>query len=127
MGFGKSMATVTAGRVIDEDALDVPADAGTDLSTGGSDLAGTDTGPAGVLGSNLADAADVAAPAGGTGDGTGTVRTAALATELMDFRGLYRLLGAAAAAMLAARFWVAAQARRRPALQRPDLRTMWRW
>jgi hypothetical protein len=124
IGMGRSTATVAAGRVIDEDAFAVPADAGTDLSTGGADLAGGDSGPAGVLGSNL-DTGTVAAPADGTG--TRETQPISLALDPMDFRGLYRLLAAAAAAMIAARFWVAAQSRRRPPAPRPNLRTMWRW
>ena len=131
LGMGRSTATVAAGRVVDEDELGDVGDlgAGTDLSTGGSDLAGGDTGPAGVLGSNLesAGSGETAAPAGGD-TGTGTdIRPALSARDLMDFRPLYRLLAMATAVMLAARWWVQAQTRRRPAAARPDLRTMWRW
>ncbi|MEY2477041.1 MAG: hypothetical protein QOG87_2356 [Actinomycetota bacterium] len=127
LGMGRSTATVAAGRVVDEDTLGFPADAATDLSTGGSDLGGGDIGPAGVLGSNLESAGDVAAPPAGSTDAGGDVRPIVLAVDPMDFRGLYRLLAAAAAAMIAARFWVLAQTRRRPSAPRPNLRTMWRW
>lgn len=128
LGFGHSIASVTAGRVVDEEVLDIGGfDAGSDLTSGGSDLAGGDTGPAGVLGSALEAPADVAA-VGGAGDGgTRGLRPAVAAEDLMDFRGLYRLLAVAAAAMMAARFWAVAQARRRPAAPRPNLRTLWRW
>ena len=127
IGMGRSTATVAAGRVIAEDELAASADAGTDLSSGGADLAGGDTGPAGVLGSNLDAGGDVAAPAdtgGGTTDG---VQAASAVADLMDFRAMYRLMALAAAVMMAARFWVVAQARRRPPAPRPNLRTMWRW
>lgn len=127
IGMGRSAATVAAGRVIAEDELAGSADAGTDLSTGGSDLAGGDTGPAGVLGSNLETGGDLAAPAGTGGGTTGGVQAASAIADLMDFRAMYRLMAVAAAVMMAARFWVVAQARRRPPAPRPNLRTMWRW
>lgn len=128
LGFGHSIASVTAGRVVDE-VLDLGGfDAGSDLISGGSDLAGGDAGPAGVLGSALEAPADVAAVGGGADDsGTRDLRPAVAVEDLMDFRGLYRLLAVAAAAMVAARFWAVAQARRRPAVARPNLRTLWRW
>jgi hypothetical protein len=130
LGMGRSTATVAAGRVVDEDALggDVgDFGAGTDLSTGGSDLVGGDSGPAGVLGSNLESTDTAAAPAGGDTGVATAVRPVASVDDLMDFRGLYRLLAVAAAVMLGARFWVLSQSRRRPPASRPDLRTMWRW
>jgi hypothetical protein len=128
LGLGRSTATVTAGRVIDEDELIGGLDTGDDLEPGGSELAGADTGPAGVLGSSLEAPADVAAAVGATpNERTPDVRPAGAVTDLMDFRGLYRLLAVAAVAMMAARFWALAQAGRRGPSPRPNLRAMWRW
>ena len=126
LGMGQSTATVSAGRLIAEDDLDA-LDTGADLSSGGADLA-DDAGPAGVLGDALESPGDVAALGDVTGDdGTTDVRSVAAVEDLMDFRGLYRLLAAAAAVMVAARFWAVAQARRRPPAPRPNLRAKWRW
>lgn len=129
LGLGRSTATVTAGRVVDEEELDGGLGAGTDLEPGGSDLAGADTGPAGVLGNSLEAPGDVAAAVGDTSNdsGAGDTTPVSAVTELMDFRSLYRLLAVAAAAMMAARFWARAQAAKRGPAPRPNLRAMWRW
>jgi hypothetical protein len=125
LGMGRSTATVAAGRMVEADELGA-LDTGADLPAG--DLSGGDT-PAGVLGESLETPGDAAlgnVPSGGD-DGAADVRPVAAVEDLMDFRGLYRLLAVAAAVMVAARYWAVTQARRRPSAARPNLRAKWRW
>jgi hypothetical protein len=131
LAFGQAHASVDAGRITEDAGT---FDAGTGSDVGGSDLSGGDTGAAGVLGSSLGAAGDLAAdttgaalPAVGGSDTTQAGRPVAAVTDLMDFRSMYKLMALAGAALLAARWWALSQARRRPPAPRPYLRTMWRW
>lgn len=126
LGLGRSTASVGAGRTVTEDNAAAFDDGGAgDLAPGGTDFAAGDV--AGVLGSSLEAPADVSGGSVATTTGASSVAPASAVDDLMDFRGLYKLLMLGAALLVAVRFWTVARAKRSAVVARPDLRTKWRW